>query len=83
MKLAIKTIISIILFFLGGIIYLGYRSKTLLMFKWTDYLNISDTINSWRSFATKHPLPDWGLIFITRWIMATFLYDFDRYNMGK
>ena len=61
MKVTIKIIISIILFFLGGIIYLGYRSKTLLMFKWVNSLNISDTITSWRSFSTQYPLSDWVL----------------------
>ena len=89
MKLVIKTVISIILFFLGGIIYLGYRSKTLLMFKWTDYLNINNTINSWRSFAIKHPLPDWilyslpdGLWLLSYMILIDTIWGNDSKGLG-
>ena len=44
---------------IGGMLYLGYRSQELLMFRWANYLGLSRIVNSWRKFCFQYPLPEW------------------------
>lgn len=54
-----KFIFSILSLLTGGLIYLGYRTETLLMFKWVDYLGLSPWVKQLRTFCTEFPLPSW------------------------
>lgn len=40
-------------------LYLGYRSQELLMFRWANFLGLSRIVNSWRKFCFQYPLPEW------------------------
>lgn len=50
---------SIVPLIIGGMLYLGYRSQELLMFRWANYLGLSRFVNSWRKFCFQYPLPEW------------------------
>ena len=50
---------SIVPLIIGGMLYLGYRSQELLMFRWANYLGLSRIVNSWRKFCFQYPLPEW------------------------
>ncbi len=45
----------------GGIIYIAYRSKSLILFRWFDEIGISGFTNSIRDFLNhfKNHLPNW------------------------
>ena len=43
-----QSIVSFLLLVLGGSIYLLFRPKTLLMFKWVDSLGLSEYIDQLR-----------------------------------
>ncbi len=51
--------LSIAPLIIGGMLYLGYRSQELLMFRWANYLGLSRIVNSWRKFCFQYPLPEW------------------------
>lgn len=74
----VKGILSFSILILGGLIYIGCRDKSLLMFKWFDHLGIGGKIDSFRNLINsegvygwvKYSLPD-GL-----WVFAyMFLVD--------
>lgn len=44
---------------IGGTLYLGFRSQDLLMFRWVNYLGLSNIVNLWRSYCSQYPLPEW------------------------
>lgn len=44
---------------LGGFIYIIFRTEKLIMFRWFDYLNLTDEINIAKSFRNNLSLPDW------------------------
>lgn len=50
--------LSIITFFIGGCIYLLYRSETLKMFHWADRLGMRSTILQCRSHVSSDGIPD-------------------------
>ena len=52
-------VLSIVPLIIGGMLYLGYRSQELLMFRWADFLGLSNTVSSWRKICFQHPLPEW------------------------
>lgn len=52
-------VLSIVPLIIGGMLYLGYRSQELLMFRWANYLGLSRIVNSWRKFCFQYPLPEW------------------------
>ena len=52
-------VLSIVPLIIGGMLYLGYRSQDLLMFRWANYLGLSRIVNSWRKFCFQYPLPEW------------------------
>ena len=51
--------LSIAPLIIGGMLYLGYRSQELLMFRWVNFLGLSNTASSWRKICFQHPLPGW------------------------
>lgn len=51
--------LSIAPLIIGGMLYLGYRSQELLMFRWVNFLGLSNTVSSWRKICFQHPLPEW------------------------
>lgn len=51
--------LSIVPLIIGGMLYLGYRSQELLMFRWANFLGLSRIVNSWRKFCFQYPLPEW------------------------
>ena len=53
-------IFSIISLLIGGLLYLGYRSQELLMFRWTKCLKLDKIIGLWRYICSQHPLPKWA-----------------------
>ena len=40
-------------------IYLGYRSQSLLMFRWGEKLGLSSILDSWRNWCSLYPMPTW------------------------
>ena len=74
----VKVILSFVILIIGGLIYVGFRDKSLLMFRWFEQLGISGEVDTFRNFLNsegiyglvKNSLPD-GL-----WIFAyMFLVD--------
>ena len=51
--------LSILPLITGGMLYLGYRSPELIMFRWANFLGLSNIVSSWREFCLQHPLPEW------------------------
>ena len=51
--------LSIAPLIIGGMLYLGYRSQELLMFRWANFLGLSCFVSSWRKICFQHPLPEW------------------------
>ena len=63
---ATKAMLSLVILLLGGLVYVIYRDKSLLMFDWYDALGISNEIDGLRSLFqgegiygwVKYSLPD-------------------------
>jgi hypothetical protein len=73
-----KVFLSFVILIIGGLIYIGFRDKSLLMFSWFEQLGISDEVDVFRNLVNsegvygwlKYSLPD-GL-----WVFAyMFLVD--------
>ena len=56
---AVKTLFSLILLSVGGLIYLGYRDENLLMFGWFNNLGLNSLINNYRELTQYTHLPNW------------------------
>lgn len=54
---SIKTCSALFFLLIGGLIYIGYRSETLLMFKWFECIGISDYIIHFRDICSKYNIP--------------------------
>ena len=74
----VKVILSFAILIIGGLIYVGFRDKSLLMFSWFEQLGVSGEVDAFRGLVNsegvygwvKNSLPD-GL-----WIFAyLFLVD--------
>ena len=74
----VKVVLSFAILIIGGLIYVGFRDKSLLMFRWFEQLGISGEVDTFRNLVNsegiygwvKNSLPD-GL-----WIFAyMFLVD--------
>ncbi|MBP1615425.1 MAG: hypothetical protein H6Q13_2873 [Bacteroidetes bacterium] len=48
MSVVMQSVVSLILLFIGGGIYLLFRPKSLLMFKWVDNLGLTSTVDRLR-----------------------------------
>lgn len=49
-----KICISLILLLIGGILYIAFRTKSLLMFKWAECLHLDSHVEIIRLYATKY-----------------------------
>jgi hypothetical protein len=43
---------------IGGLIYIGFRTDSLLMFNWFSYLGVIDLVKSYRSLVYEITLPE-------------------------
>lgn len=59
MKRLIKVLLSFFSIFAGGLIYLGFRTQTLALFTWADWIGVSSFVQSWRSICSSVDLPEW------------------------
>ena len=59
-KLIFLSILSILF---GGIIYIAFRSSSIILFKWIDYIALIDPVENLRivTLPYKEYLPDWFL----------------------
>ena len=81
-----KLIIGILPLIIGGLIYLTYRTDTLKMFGWFEYIGLSNTVDLFRSNQflqsltvpnwIKFSLPDALWLFSFNYILLT-LWDFN------
>lgn len=55
----LKIILYFIPLILGGLIYIIFRTETLIMFQWFRYINISDEIRLIKSYRTTYSFPNW------------------------
>lgn len=84
-----QSIVSFLLLGLGGSIYLLFRSKTLLMFKWVDSLGLSQYVDRLRDLVsgitlnhiTLYSLPDglWLASYII--VVNTIVSKNNKYNL--
>lgn len=56
---SIKVVISLIVLTIGSLIYIIFRSNSLLMFKWFDAVNLTSIINDLRNNYSQIPLYSW------------------------
>ena len=54
-----KTFLSMLILSIGGLIYIGFRDKSLLMFTWFDYLGVSEHIDRFRNLFNSEGVFDW------------------------
>lgn len=60
MTIRILRIISLFIPVLsGGLIYIIFRTEKLIMFRWFEYLNISQEIFALKRYCDNFTLPDW------------------------
>ena len=59
-KLIFLSILSILF---GGVIYIAFRSSSIILFKWIDYIALIDPVENLRivTLPYKEYLPDWFL----------------------
>ena len=59
-KLIFLSILSILF---GGLIYIAFRSSSIILFKWIDYMVLIDSVEDLRrvTLPFKENLPDWFL----------------------
>lgn len=58
----VSWVLSLASFLTGGLIYLAFRSETLLMFRWGEKLGLGNMITQIRSISADYlPLPQWVL----------------------
>ena len=55
----INLIFSLIPLIVGGLLYLGYRSYDLLMFRWGESIGLSKIVSLWRNVCSQYTLPKW------------------------
>ncbi len=78
-------VLSCICFIFGGLIYMTFRSETLIMFDWFHTLGIDGIVSSLRAYGASFlPLPDWiiyslpdGLWVLSYVLAISALWDFD------
>lgn len=59
LNIVVKSLISFSLLFIGGFIYLGWRSGNLVMFQLLDKYGFSEFLNSYRCLGTNYSIYDW------------------------
>ena len=55
----LKIMLSFFLLTMGGLIYIGYREQSLVMFDWAYSLGLSEDVANFREIAKYHNLTDW------------------------
>lgn len=55
----LSIILSVLLFFAGGMIYLLYRTTNLIMFEWVEYVDLGNSIRYLRNEMAYYSLPQW------------------------
>ena len=55
----VKAILSFFILTLGGLIYIGFRDKSLLMFRWFEQLGISGEVDIFRSLVYSEGVYGW------------------------
>ena len=55
----IKAILSFFILIIGGLIYVGFRDKSLLMFTWFEQLGISGEVDTFRGFMNSEGVYGW------------------------
>ena len=71
--------IALIALLLGGLIYIFWRSETLMMFAWLEYLGLEKFIRSMRDITLELSLPNWVLFSLPNalWLFSgLLLFDF-------
>lgn len=58
-KCTVRIIVAFSFVLLGGIIYLTYRSRNLLMFQWIEVIGITDIIEPIRQYGQTISIPQW------------------------
>ena len=82
---ATKVMLSLVILLLGGMVYVIYRDKSLLMFDWFDAIGISNKIDGLRSLFhgggisgwVKYSLPD-GLWLFSYMFIIDAIWDRER-----
>lgn len=80
-----KVLLSLVILFIGGLIYVVYRSKSLLMFDWFNSIGLSNIIDRLRNLFqgdgifgwVKYSLPDGLWIFSYLFILDA-IWDGER-----
>lgn len=86
---ATKVFISLVILLLGGLVYVIYRDKSLLMFNWFDSIGISNEIDWLRRLFqgegiygwVKYSLPD-GLWLFSYMFIVDAIWDSDKNAMS-
>ena len=55
----VKVILSFTILIIGGLIYVGFRDKSLLMFDWFEQLGISGEVDAFRGFVNSEGVYGW------------------------
>lgn len=87
---ATRIILSLVFLFLGGLIYIIYRDKSLLMFDWFNSIGISNEIDGLRNLFqgdgiygwVKYSLPD-GLWIFSYMFLIDAIWDGERNIVSK
>lgn len=87
---ATRIILSLVFLFLGGLIYIIYRDKSLLMFDWFNTIGISKEIDGLRNLFqrdgiygwVKYSLPD-GLWIFSYMFLIDAIWDGERNIVSK
>lgn len=71
--------IALIALLVGGLIYIFWRSETLMMFAWLEYFGLEKFIRSMRDITLELSLPNWVLFSLPNalWLFSgLLLFDF-------
>lgn len=55
----VKVILSFVILIIGGLIYVGFRDKSLLMFNWFEHLGISGKVDGFRDLVNSEGVYGW------------------------
>lgn len=59
MRKILQIALSLFLILIGGLIYLAYRSNTLLMFEWFTDIGLITDVEALREYCSEFLLPNW------------------------
>ena len=69
-------VFSFIPLLIGGLIYIGFRENSLLMFRWFEALNIINLIELYRNYVNNISLPEYVIYTLPNglWVFAFLMY---------